>query len=188
VVDGLGGVADHDQLGVIALVKDDLFDDGVGVLGLVQEQEVGFDARTGEGPDLEVVVVVEADGAVVLGGVLQVVPRLAGERHDVGGELGVEVGVVQAAQPGYVMGGDGLVGGVAEAGDGAQGGVGESSLCHLAVAEADGLGGAEGLSGLPGGAAGCVQAVGVAVAGGRVGQGMGGLALDGVGETGRPGR
>ena len=45
VVDGLGGVADHHQLGVVALGEEDLFDDGVGVLGLVEEQEVGVDLR-----------------------------------------------------------------------------------------------------------------------------------------------
>lgn len=76
VVDGLGGVADHDQLGVVALGEEDLLDDGVGVLGLVEEQEVGFDLRTREGPDFQVVVVIEADGAVV--GVLQVHPGFAG--------------------------------------------------------------------------------------------------------------
>lgn len=94
VVDGLGGVADHDQLGVVALGEEDLFDDGVGVLGLVQEQEVGVDAGPGERPDLQIVVVVESDGAVLK--VLQVGPGFAGERHEVGGEFGVEVLVFQA--------------------------------------------------------------------------------------------
>lgn len=155
MVDGLGGVADHDQLGVFALGEEDLLDDGVGVLGLVQQQEVGVEARLGEGPDFQVVVVVEADCAVV--GVLQVGPGFAGERRDVGGEFGGEALVFQAAQVGHVVAGDGLVGGVAEAGDGAQGGVGEGLLCHLAVADADGLGDAEGLSGSPGRAAGCVN-------------------------------
>jgi hypothetical protein len=84
----------------------------------------------------------------------------------VGGELGVEVGVFQASQAWDVVAGDGLVGGVAEAGDGAQGGVGECLLGGFAVADADGFGQAEGLSGLPGRAAGCVQAAGVAVADG----------------------
>ncbi len=181
MVDGLGGVADHDQLGVVALGEEDLFDDGVGVLGFVQQQEVGVDTRPGQGPDLQIVVVVEADSAVV--GVLQTGPRLVGERHDVGGEVGVEIDVVQSAQSGHVMRGDGLVGGVAEAGDRAQGGVGEGSLRHFTVADADGFVDAEHLSGLPGGAAGRVQAVGVAVADGRVGQGVGGFALDGVRKT-----
>ena len=45
VVDGLGGVADHHQLGVAALVEEDLLDDGVGVLGLVEQEEVGVDLR-----------------------------------------------------------------------------------------------------------------------------------------------
>lgn len=123
LVDGLGRVADHDQLGVLALGEEDLFDHGVGVLGLVEQQEARVDAGLGEGPDFEVVVVVEADGAVV--GVLRVGPGFAGERHDVGGELGVEVGVFQAAQVGHVVAGDGFVGGVAEECDSAQSGIGE---------------------------------------------------------------
>ncbi|GHH30427.1 hypothetical protein GCM10018780_89850 [Streptomyces lanatus] len=56
---------------------------------------MGVDAGPGECPDFQVVVVVEVDGAVV--GVLQVGPGFAGERHDVGGEFGVEVCVFQAA-------------------------------------------------------------------------------------------
>ncbi|GAA4014368.1 hypothetical protein GCM10022384_68020 [Streptomyces marokkonensis] len=134
VVDGLGGVADH------------------GVLGLVQEQEVGVDLRLGEGPDLEVVVVAEADGAFV--GVLQVQPRLAGERDEVGGEFCVQAGLFQAAQLGDVVAGDRRVGRVAEAGHGAQGDIGEGLLGQVAVADTDGFGDAEGLAGLPGGAAG----------------------------------
>ena len=61
VVDGLGGVADHDELGVVAVAEEDVFDDGVGVLGLVQQQEVGVDPGLGEGPHFQVVVVVEAE-------------------------------------------------------------------------------------------------------------------------------
>jgi hypothetical protein len=49
-VDGLGGVADHDQLGVVALGGEDLFDHGVGVLGFVQQQVVGGDFRFGQDP------------------------------------------------------------------------------------------------------------------------------------------
>lgn len=60
-VDGLGGIADHNELRVVALGGEDLFQDGVGVLGLVQEQEVGADARLGQGQHLQVVVVFEAD-------------------------------------------------------------------------------------------------------------------------------
>ncbi|GHH29530.1 hypothetical protein GCM10018780_87700 [Streptomyces lanatus] len=44
LVDGLGGVTDHDELGVVAMGEEDLFDDGIGVLCLVQEQEVGVEA------------------------------------------------------------------------------------------------------------------------------------------------
>lgn len=135
--DGPGRVADHDQLGVLALGEEDLFDDGIGVLGLVQQQEIGLNAGPGKSPDLEAVIVVEANGAVVR--VLQVGPGFAGERHDVGGKFGVQVGIVQTAQAGYMVAGDGLVRGVAEAGDGAQGGVGQGALGDLAVADADGF-------------------------------------------------
>ena len=69
---------------------------------------------------------VEAHGAVV--GVLEVGPGLAGERDDVGGELGVQGAVFEAAQARDVVAGDRRVGGVAEAGHGAQGGVGEGLL------------------------------------------------------------
>ena len=81
---------------MVALVEEDLFDDGVGVLGLVQEQEVAVDAGAGEGPQFQVVVVVEADRGAV--GVAQVVPGFAGVRQDERGEFAVQVGVVQAAQ------------------------------------------------------------------------------------------
>lgn len=82
------------------------------------------------------------------------------------------------------MAGDGLVGGVAEAGDGAQGGVGEGLLGDVAFCDAEGLGDAEGLSGLPGRAARRVQTAGVAVTDGGVGQRVGGLAPDVGGEAG----
>jgi hypothetical protein len=65
VVNGLGGVADHHELSVVALGEEDLLDDGVGALGLVQEEEAGIDTRLGQGPHLEVAVVVEAHRAVV---------------------------------------------------------------------------------------------------------------------------
>jgi hypothetical protein len=65
VVDGLGRVADHDELGMVALAEEDLFDDRVGVLSLVPEQEVGLDARPGESPDLQTVVVLETDRTLV---------------------------------------------------------------------------------------------------------------------------
>ena len=84
----LGGVADHDELGVVALGQEDLFDDGVGVLCFVEEEIVGVDLRLGEGPDFQVVVVVEADRAA--GEVLEIRPGLVGEGHDVRGELGME--------------------------------------------------------------------------------------------------
>ena len=182
VVDGLGGVADHDELGVVALAEEDLFDDGVGVLGLVQQQEVGVDPGLGEGPHFQVVVVVEADRAVV--GVLQVAPGFAGEGHDVGGELGVQVVVFQAAQAGTwwrVMASSAVWQKRATV---RSSGVGEGLLGDVALADADGFGDAEGLAGLPGRAAGGVQAAGVAVADGGVGQGVGGLALDGGREAG----
>lgn len=111
---------------MVALGEEDLFDDGVGVLGFVQEQEIGVDPGLGEGPDFQVVVVFEPDRAVV--GVLQVGPGLAGERHDVVSEFGVQFRVFEAAQARDGMAGDGRVGGVAEAGHGAQGRVGEGLL------------------------------------------------------------
>jgi hypothetical protein len=49
-VDGLGGVADHDQLGVTALGFEDPLQDGVGVLGLVEEKEVGLDPLSKRAP------------------------------------------------------------------------------------------------------------------------------------------
>lgn len=73
-VDGLGGVADHDELGVRALGGEDLLQDRVGVLCFVEEEEVGFDSWPGQSPHLQVVVVFEADCAAV--GVLQVGPGL----------------------------------------------------------------------------------------------------------------
>jgi hypothetical protein len=72
---------------------------------------------------------------------------------------------------------------VAEAGHGAQSDVGEGLLGQVAVADAEGFGHAEGLPGLPGRAAGGVQAAGVAVADGSVGQGVCGLAQDAFGEA-----
>lgn len=125
---------------------------------------------------------VEADRALVR--VLEVGPGLVGEGHDVGGELGVQGAVFQAPQVREVVAGDGGVGGVAEAGHGAQGGVGEGSWGEVTLADADGLGDAESLPALPGRAAGGVQAAGVAVADGGVGQGVGGLAQDASGEAG----
>ncbi len=86
-----------------ALSQEDPFDDGIGVLGLVQEQEVGFDLRLSEGPNLEVVIVVEAHRAVIE--VLQVSPRFAGEGHDVVGELSEQAVVLQAPQAGGREGG-----------------------------------------------------------------------------------
>ncbi|GHH30423.1 hypothetical protein GCM10018780_89840 [Streptomyces lanatus] len=83
-----------------------------------------------------------------------------------------------------MVAGDGVVGGVAEAGDGAQGGVGEGLLCHFAFADADVLGEAECLAGLPRRAAGSVQTAGVAVAEGGEGQGVSGLAQDVLREAG----
>lgn len=125
LVDGLGGVSDHDELGVVALGVEDLFDDGVGVLGFVEEEEVRGDSRFGQCPDLEVVVMVEADGAGV--GVLEVGPCCAGEGQDQGGEFAVVAGVFEVAQSGDVVVGEGGVRRVAEAGDGAQRRVGEGA-------------------------------------------------------------
>lgn len=155
MVDGLGGVADHHQLGVAPLVEENLLDDGIGVLGLVQQEKVCVDLRLGESPNFQVVVVIEADRAVV--GVLEVGPGLTGEGDDVGGELGVQGAIFQAPQVRDVVAGDGGVGGVAEAGHRPQGGVGERSLRQVALTDPDGFGDAEGLSGLPGGAAGAFR-------------------------------
>jgi hypothetical protein len=60
-IDGLGGVADHDQLGVVPLGGEDVFEDGVGVLGFVEEEEVCLDLRPGQGPHFQVVIMLEAD-------------------------------------------------------------------------------------------------------------------------------
>lgn len=125
---------------------------------------------------------VEADLALVR--VLEVGPGFAGEGRDQLGELLVQRCFFESSEAGDVMVGDGGVGGVAEAGDGAQGGIGEGFGREVAFAEADGLGDAQIMSGLPGWAAWGVEASGVAVADDGVGQGVGGLAGDGVGEAG----
>lgn len=89
-VDGLGGIADHDQLGVVALAGEDGFQDGVGVLGLVEEEVVGVDDGLGQGPDLQVVVVGEAQGSRV--GMLNVGPCLLGVGQDGFGQAAVALG------------------------------------------------------------------------------------------------
>lgn len=83
---------------MVALGVEDLFDDGVGVLSFVEEEEVRRDSRFGQCPDLEVVVMVEADGTGV--GVLQVIPGFVGERQDQCGEFAVVAGVFKVAQSG----------------------------------------------------------------------------------------
>lgn len=120
-VDGLGGVADHDQLGVHALVGEDLLDHRVGVLRFVQEQVVGMDLRLGQGPHFQVVVVLEADHAFV--GILQVLPGLAGVREDDVSQLEVKVLILQAAEHRDVVRAEVRVDRIAEPLHGAQHGV-----------------------------------------------------------------
>jgi hypothetical protein len=117
--------------------------------GLVEEEEVGFESRFGQGPHLQVVVVFEADHTLL--GVVQVGPGLAGERKNLVRELGVLGGSVQAAQVRYVVAGQGAVGGLAVAGHGTQHGVGQRPGADLMGADADRAGDAECLAGLPAG-------------------------------------
>jgi hypothetical protein len=69
-------------------------------------------------------------------------------------------------------------------GDGAQDCVGQGPGGYASVADADGFGDAESLSGSPAGLAGAVEAVGVAVAGAGEGESVGGFAGHGAGEAG----
>ncbi|GHH42065.1 hypothetical protein GCM10018775_26210 [Streptomyces umbrinus] len=120
-VDGLGRVADHHQLGVAALSGEDPLKDGIGVLGFVKEEEVGPDLRFGQGPHLQVVVVIEAHHTFL--GILQICPGLSDERHDCVGELGALVRCSEPAQGRYAAGCQSPIGGLAEAGHGTQHGV-----------------------------------------------------------------
>lgn len=164
--------AGHDQLGVVALGGEDVLEDGVGVLGLVEEKVVGVDSRAGQCPDFEVVVVVEAHHAGV--GVLEVGPGFAGERQYHVGELGVEGVVFEAAQARYVGAGEVGVGGVAVMGDDAQDGMGQGFVGDVAFTDADVLGDAEVSAGSPAGLAGAVEPAGVAAAGSSEREGLGG--------------
>jgi hypothetical protein len=134
-VDRLGRVADHHQLAVGALGAEDLFNNWVGVLGLVEQQEVRFDPGLGQGPDLQVVVVVEADDAFLR--VLDVFPCPMGVRQYSVDELGVQVFGFDAAQARDVVALDGAVSGLAEAGDGPQHGVRERLVGDIPLADAD---------------------------------------------------
>jgi hypothetical protein len=82
-VDGLCRVSDHDQLCVSALGCEHLLQDGVGVLGLVEQQEVSSQRRFSQCPHLQVVVVFERDASFV--GSFQICPHRNGVgQHEIG--------------------------------------------------------------------------------------------------------
>jgi hypothetical protein len=103
------------------LSGEDLFQDRVGVLCFVEEEKVGVDPWFGQGPHLQVVVMLETDHTLL--GVLQVSPCLVGKWQDDLGEPGVLVRPTQAAQRGYVVRSHRAVSRVAETGHRAQEGV-----------------------------------------------------------------
>lgn len=176
-VDGLSRVADHDDLGVFLLGEDDVLEDRVGVLGFVQQQEAGLEDGLGQGPHLEVVVVLEADRA--RRGVLQILPDFRGVRQEQVGEFGVGGLGFDAAQVQDMVVGDFGVGGLTVAGHGTQHRVGQGGGQQVAAPDTYGGVQAEVRSSLPARPAGAVKAIAVAAAEGSADQAAGRLTLDG---------
>lgn len=182
-VDRLGGVTDHDQLRVPALVAEDFLQGGVGVLGLVEEQERAVQTGSGQRPHLEVVIVAEREHAgaaiAVAGavGMLEVVPDAAGVVHDDPGEDPVGATVGHPGQVGDVPAADGVVGGVAEVQDGLLRRSALPGRGHPPFTEGQRGVDPENRGEVGARDPGCVQAGLVAVPEGGVGEGMGGHRL-----------